>query len=86
MIPAGQRRLHTGKARLAAALYLQSVREGDSLTMQDCADRFGVGKTSVWNALVGLRKQPESRLPDTGRTSVVNNAQFEDWAVPRVDA
>jgi Mn-dependent DtxR family transcriptional regulator len=48
------------RARKAAELYLRALAEHDSLTVADCAARFGLAKGSVSDAVKKLRKERES--------------------------
>lgn len=56
-MPRGYYRGKSSKALKAAQVYLEAERDGDSLTISAVADRFGVSKHSVSNALLVVRRE-----------------------------
>lgn len=52
--------------RLAAALYLKAKAEGDSLTIPQVAERFGVNPSTVRNSLCDLRKERAAEASAAG--------------------
>lgn len=57
----GQRKSGCGRGRKAAELYLRALAEGDSLTVDQVAERFGISRVTVHNEMVALRGAARAR-------------------------